>query len=53
MAEDDIEFDYSSTNIAAQQQRDNDVIDKEWDGPARPGKRTGWVGRKIERGDRW
>ncbi|KIR34083.1 hypothetical protein I352_03316 [Cryptococcus deuterogattii MMRL2647] len=52
MTEDDIEFDYSSTNIAAQQQRDNDVIDKEWDGPARPGKWTGWVGRKIEKGDR-
>nr|KIR47468.1 hypothetical protein I312_03231 [Cryptococcus bacillisporus CA1280] len=53
MTGDDIEFDYSSTNIAAQQQRDNDVIDKEWDGPARPGKWTGWVGRTIERGDRW
>lgn len=40
-------------DIAAQQQRDNDVIDKEWDGPARPGKWTGWIGRKVEKGDRW
>ncbi|EAL19277.1 hypothetical protein CNBH3760 [Cryptococcus deneoformans B-3501A] len=51
--EDDVEFDYSSIDITAQQQRDNDVIDKEWDGPARPGKWTGWVGRKVEKGDRW
>ncbi|OXG77798.1 hypothetical protein C349_05048 [Cryptococcus neoformans var. grubii Br795] len=51
--EDDIDFDYSSMDIAAQQQRDNDVIDKEWDGPARPGKWTGWIGRKVEKGDRW
>ncbi|ODO10183.1 hypothetical protein I350_02412 [Cryptococcus amylolentus CBS 6273] len=51
--EDDIDFDYSSAELVAQQKRDEEMVDPEWDGPAKPGKWMDWAGRKVDKGDRW
>ncbi|WVQ73078.1 hypothetical protein IAR50_002641 [Cryptococcus sp. DSM 104548] len=51
--EDQMDFDYSSTDLEAQQKRDEGLVDPGWDGPAKPGQWMDWVGRKVDRGDRW
>jgi hypothetical protein len=35
------------------QNADDDWVEAGWEGPAKPGVWSGWVGRKVDKGDRW
>ncbi|KAK8853139.1 hypothetical protein IAR55_003840 [Kwoniella newhampshirensis] len=51
---DDLESDYDYANVEHQVRADDEwAVEAEWDGPAKPGGWSDWVGRKVEKGDKW
>ncbi|WVO12504.1 hypothetical protein L204_100104 [Cryptococcus depauperatus] len=48
-----VEFDYPCLIDVQQRKQDDETIGQEWDGPVRPSSWSDWVGRKVERGDKW
>ncbi|WWD19554.1 hypothetical protein CI109_104015 [Kwoniella shandongensis] len=50
----DMEDDYDYANMESQRRADEDwKVEEEWDGPAKPGGWTDWVGKKVDKGDKW
>ncbi|EIW71780.1 hypothetical protein TREMEDRAFT_67959 [Tremella mesenterica DSM 1558] len=47
------EPDYDLTQMRREQDDDDDFVEVEWEGPARPGGWHDWAGKKPHRGDRW
>ena len=48
------DFEFSEQAMQATGQADdNDWVEVDWDGPAKPGGWSDWVNKKVDRGDKW
>ncbi|WRT70312.1 uncharacterized protein IL334_007310 [Kwoniella shivajii] len=52
----DMDFDHDVMDDSTLEQlngNQDDKVDSDWDGPARPGAWMDWTGKKVHRGDQW